>query len=67
MLEPSSGHAAVVGSIGHMVSGFRRVIGDRGWNSFESSQLVFGGVGVGGSRGGEATEGREKGRQQDST
>jgi len=50
-----------------MVSGFRIMIGDRGWNSFESSQLVFGGMGVGGSPGGEATESREKGRELDST
>lgn len=66
MLELSSGHAAVVGSVGHMVSGFWRMTGFGGVSRIMSLQLEFGGVGVGGSPGREAIESRGKGREQDS-
>lgn len=56
MGEPGLGNAAIAGSVGHMASGFRRMIRAGVVSRVESSQLVFGGVGVDGSLGREATE-----------
>lgn len=48
--------AVIVGSVGHMTSGFRRAFRVGVGSRVMSSQLVFGGMGADGSLSREATE-----------
>ena len=61
MGETSLGCAVIVGSVGHMASGFRRTIRVGVGSRVVSSQLVFGGTGADGSLSREATERKESG------